>query len=72
MVWWVIAVFPILFSVLPVKEMSLLGKDVLKRYERIRDAKVWLLRVSIAVSLIGVVQFAKALTIGGWWRAAWP
>jgi cytochrome bd-type quinol oxidase subunit 2 len=60
MAWWVLAVFPVLLAVAPLKDSWWKNEHA---YGNLRNFKVWSLRLAIAFSLFGAVQFLRSLSL---------
>ena len=57
--WWILAVFPVLLGVLPVKELRLNSR---RWYSIAVWAKILVLWTAVALSFVGAIQFFRAVT----------
>ncbi len=58
--WWILAIFPVLVAVLPLKEF---GWDKPSWYYAVVWIKFVLLWVAVVLGLIGAIQFLRGLTL---------
>ena len=57
--WWILAVFPILLAVLPVKDFRWNGRSW---YHFLVWVKILLLWVAVVLSGVGAIQFLRAMS----------